>query len=69
MFSCLHVPVWVPIHEVGNLHGGGRSFGLGGTGNIMAMMPTSVISYPYWSGSNMVNEGLGPDTRSDSADI
>ena len=38
MFICLHVHVLVLIHEVGYLHGGGRSFGLGGTGSIMGMM-------------------------------
>ena len=69
MFICLHVHVLVLIHEVEYLHGGGGSFGLGGTGSIMGMMPTSVVSYPYWSGSNMVTEGVGPDIRFDSADM
>ena len=35
MFICLHVHVLVLIHEIGHLHGGGRSFGLGGTGSII----------------------------------
>ncbi|KAG1701378.1 hypothetical protein GQR58_004754 [Nymphon striatum] len=47
------------IHDVGHLHGGGRSSGLQDTGSITGAMPTSVASYPYWSGSGLVTAGVG----------
>ncbi|KAG1686703.1 Monocarboxylate transporter 9 [Nymphon striatum] len=37
----------------------GRSSGLHDTGSITGAMPTSVASYPYWSGSGLVTAGVG----------
>ncbi|KAG1651586.1 GTP-binding protein yptV2 [Nymphon striatum] len=36
-----------------------RSSGLHDTGSITGAMPTSVASYPYWSGSGLVTAGVG----------
>ena len=46
MFISMQVHVLVLIHDVGHLHGGGRSSGLHGTGSITGVMPTSVALYP-----------------------
>ena len=59
MFIPLQVHVLVLIHDVGHLHGGGRSSGLHGTGSITGVMPTSVALYPYCSGSGVVTAGVG----------
>ena len=37
----------------------GRSSGLHDTGSNTGVMPTSVASYPYWSGSGLVTAGVG----------
>ena len=59
MFLSLQRHILVLIHDVGHLHGGGRSSGLHNTGSITGVMPTSVASYPYWSGSGLVTAGVG----------
>ena len=59
MFIPLQVHVLVLIHDVGHLHGGGRSSGLHGTGSVTGVMPTSVALYPYCSGSGVVTAGVG----------
>ncbi|KAG0710338.1 hypothetical protein GWK47_023029 [Chionoecetes opilio] len=40
----------------------GRSSGLHDTGSITGVMPTSVASYPYWSGSGLVTAGVDPES-------
>ena len=59
MFLSLQRHKLVLIHDVGHLHGGGRSSGLHDTGSNTGVMPTSVASYPYWSGSGLVTAGVG----------
>ena len=59
MFLSLQVHVLVLIRDVGHLNGGGRSSGLHDTGSDTGVMPTSVASYPYWSGSGLVTAGVG----------
>ena len=66
MFIPLQVHDLVLIHDVGHLHGEGRSSGLHGTGSITGVMPTSVALYPYCSGSGVVTAGVGACNDNDN---
>ena len=59
MFLSLQVHVFGTHTRCWAFEWRGRSSGLHDTGSITGVTPTSVASYPYWSGSGLVTAGVG----------